>query len=291
MNSHTQILSNRIYIGNLFYAVQPQEIEQVLHAAGFTRINVDISIDPFDGRNPSYCFVDFATAADASRALVELQGASIRDRPLKVKPATARGSNMSVPRLRSWNQHGDSRQRSFPHNERVRSAKESPAAAMNWRQNNRAQQTVCGTQEPDPYVYDRWSRSRESQRNWHDTVARVRVSGLPRLEPQSFAQEQIKDIFRGFTVYAISKLISPNRPGTVRGPRGYNQYTCYVDLVDEREADRAVRDIGGATVDVAGGRGFLSVHKAKGWSNRVEKEQPFPCAVEEELLGHELEHD
>ena len=49
---------------------------------------VDISIDPFTGRNPSYCFVDFDNQAEADRARETLRGKQLRGRPIKVNVNT-----------------------------------------------------------------------------------------------------------------------------------------------------------------------------------------------------------
>ena len=53
--------------------------------------NIDISINPFNGRNPSYCFADFPTQAAASHALQVLPGKLIRNRliPLHIYLLTA----------------------------------------------------------------------------------------------------------------------------------------------------------------------------------------------------------
>ncbi|RDW83532.1 uncharacterized protein DSM5745_03858 [Aspergillus mulundensis] len=47
---------------------------------------IDISVDPFTGRNPSYCFVEFDTKDKADHAMDELNGRDFQGRPLKVKP-------------------------------------------------------------------------------------------------------------------------------------------------------------------------------------------------------------
>lgn len=48
-----------------------------------------MSIDPFTSRNPSYCFVDFVNASEAQRAMQELDGKILLDRPVKTRQATA----------------------------------------------------------------------------------------------------------------------------------------------------------------------------------------------------------
>jgi len=46
--------------------------------------HIDMAVDPFTGRNLPYCFVDFITAVDASRALEELKSRMFFGRLLKV---------------------------------------------------------------------------------------------------------------------------------------------------------------------------------------------------------------
>jgi RNA recognition motif-containing protein len=56
---------------------------------------IDISIDPFTGRNPSYCFVEFDEKARADQAMQELNGLMFMGRPLKIKPCVAKTSRQN----------------------------------------------------------------------------------------------------------------------------------------------------------------------------------------------------
>jgi RNA recognition motif-containing protein len=47
---------------------------------------IDMSIDPFTGRNPSFCFVELDSKTEADRAIVELEGKPVLTRPVKIKP-------------------------------------------------------------------------------------------------------------------------------------------------------------------------------------------------------------
>lgn len=51
---------------------------------------IDIAIDPFTGRNPSYCFVDLQNKEHAERAMTELDGRDMLGRPVKIKPGVAK---------------------------------------------------------------------------------------------------------------------------------------------------------------------------------------------------------
>jgi RNA recognition motif-containing protein len=94
----------RIYVGNLPYRAKEEDVMAFFHERPRpvclprstllweNRTNVeistaiDISIDPFNGRNPSYCFVEFDEKAQADRAMQELNGRIFMGRPLKIKP-------------------------------------------------------------------------------------------------------------------------------------------------------------------------------------------------------------
>ena len=54
------------------------------------RAHVNMSIDPYSGRNPSYCFVELATKEQADRAMSELNGTDMLGRPVKLGPGVAK---------------------------------------------------------------------------------------------------------------------------------------------------------------------------------------------------------
>jgi RNA recognition motif-containing protein len=77
----------------LLYTAQRADIETLFAEHGFTVAGVSISVDPFTGRNPSYCFVDLDSPEEAQRAIAELNGVDVRGRALRVSPGVAkRGS-------------------------------------------------------------------------------------------------------------------------------------------------------------------------------------------------------
>ena len=80
----------RLYVGNLPYSAQGPDVEQLFTENGFTVVKVTISVDPFSGRNPSYCFVDLESADDASRAMEQLNGSELQGRPIKVNLGIAK---------------------------------------------------------------------------------------------------------------------------------------------------------------------------------------------------------
>ncbi|KAL3490241.1 hypothetical protein BJX62DRAFT_142466 [Aspergillus germanicus] len=85
----------RIYVGNMPYHAKEQSIKEFFHQEGYILSAIDISIDPFTGRNPSYCFVEFDEKARADQAMQELNGLMFMGRPLKIKPCVAKTSRQN----------------------------------------------------------------------------------------------------------------------------------------------------------------------------------------------------
>ncbi|KAM0701085.1 hypothetical protein Q7P35_011446 [Cladosporium inversicolor] len=89
-------MAKPLYIGGLLYQVQPEETLDMFEQKGIAILNLDISIDPFSGRNPSYCFVDLDEDEDADAVISQLQGYRVRGRPIKINYDT--GKRASRPR-------------------------------------------------------------------------------------------------------------------------------------------------------------------------------------------------
>lgn len=137
-----------------------------------------MSIDPFTGRNPSYCFVDFPGHGDAALAMQTLQGTSIRGRPLKINPKTEKRGK---PRMPTRGYEGG------------------------WRARDQSAQN----QDPLPRVYDRWNRTDASD-HWTaptDEGRRLYVGGLPKKYPQDDLDADMRDLFKDWSILAVSKLI------------------------------------------------------------------------------------
>ncbi|KAF1911297.1 hypothetical protein BDU57DRAFT_524337 [Ampelomyces quisqualis] len=192
----------RIYVGNMPYTAQRQDVERILESEGFEVGNIDISIDPFTFRNPSYCFVDMLTPEDAERAMRVLPGKSLRGRPLKVKPCVQKRSTESrshSDRLESTRWRSQSRE--IPVARRDHSSHKNTATDL-----------------PIPLQENR----------------RLYVGGLPRPVDNHASDLEIRDIFRGFDVESVSKVQWPRREGT----RG-NAWYAFVDVSTAEEARRA----------------------------------------------------
>jgi hypothetical protein len=76
----------RLYVGNLLYSAKGEDVEQFFADNGFKVAQINMSTDPFTGRNPSYCFVDLESAEEAARAMAELSGQEVLGRPVKLNP-------------------------------------------------------------------------------------------------------------------------------------------------------------------------------------------------------------
>lgn len=82
-------VSERVFVGNLNYATSAEELESFLAAAG-TVLDVRIPTDRESGRPRGFAFVRFSDAAEARRAIEELNGLELAGRRLVIKEAEER---------------------------------------------------------------------------------------------------------------------------------------------------------------------------------------------------------
>ncbi|EER42969.1 ribonucleoprotein [Histoplasma capsulatum H143] len=227
MNSFSE--GRRLYVGNMPYMAKKKDVE-ALFTKGETVYNVervDISIDPFTGRNPSYCFVELESKAQADLAMAELNGKDMLGRPVTIKPG--------IPK-------------SF----------KEPLFGR------RDQTKMTPEKQPPRFAFERWERS-DAASHWYDYSAQGRrlfVGGLPRMPDQPTADYEIRKLFYGFNVEAISKVISPHP--SKRSQPG-NHYYLFVDLASSNEAERAIDALSGVSA-VWGSR--VHIHKARGNSHK-----------------------
>lgn len=74
----------RIYVGNLPYMVKEDDVSKLFLDDGYDVKRIVISIDPFTGRNPSYCFIELQTKEQLLSFVYS--GKDFFRRPLKVNP-------------------------------------------------------------------------------------------------------------------------------------------------------------------------------------------------------------
>ncbi|KAJ9627243.1 hypothetical protein H2203_003705 [Taxawa tesnikishii (nom. ined.)] len=246
-------MSKRIYVGNLPYQAQPADLEQYLTDAGFTIVRLDMNLDPETGRNPSYCFVELPSEDEAARAINELQGASFMGRPLRVNVHTPKRnggqgvqSSPQTPRTyRGWGPRS------------ADSPQDSPASARNGDHRS-------------PLGSNRWQRNDASApRNQPENVEPVKrlyVGGLPSIDDQEVLNETMRDLFNGYEITSVSKLIAPH--ASAAEMPGSHHY-CFVDFPSVEDAQRATA-LDGATNEWGS---TYRVNLAKNKPRRTDREQ------------------
>lgn len=122
---------------------------------------IDIAIDPFTGRNPSYCFVDLESKESADRAMVELDGRDMLGRPIKIKPGVAKNSSERIQQ----------RMEGLPQRDKIFTGERS-------RRN-------------DTPSFGKMTS---------DSSRRLYVGGLPKVADQDSINSSMAQFFRGYTV-------------------------------------------------------------------------------------------
>lgn len=164
-----------------------------------------MSIDPFTGRNPSYCFVELHDKEDAAKTLQTMSGQDLQGRPVRIRLATAK--------------------REAAHSSPNRNA-------------HRTQSHNTLERSPDPYAFDRWSQYNTAE-IWTAPVnegRRLYVGGLPRLPSQAALNLKMRELFKDYNIQAVSKLVSPH-PSTNSEPGDH--YYCFIDLATVGDAEQA----------------------------------------------------
>ncbi|KAL6851159.1 hypothetical protein ACO1O0_008287 [Amphichorda felina] len=210
----------RIYLGNIFYNVRPEEIREASQSSGFPDIeNIHISVDPVTGRNPGYCFVEFATREMANAAIEGMSGVHIKGRPLKTGPSQNKRPTRSDERRRGGGGGGY-----------------TPTFARwgDWKpEGNGVRLDGQGPVGAEEHLIDVVQ---------HQQRSRVFVGGLGRMINQEHNDQELREIFKDFKVVAVGKRITPH-PSTQTLP-GKHHY-AFVDLGTEEEALAAVKALNG----------------------------------------------
>jgi hypothetical protein len=136
------------------------------------RERIDMSVDPFTGRNPSYCFVELKTKEQAEAAMQELDGREVLGRPVKIKPG--------VPKARGSQAYGKG-------------------------------VTARPDKDPPRYAFDRWKRADAAEISAELSTGyaegrRLFVGGLPRASNQLLVNQKIMELFEGYTLLVWSLL-------------------------------------------------------------------------------------
>ncbi|KAI0869292.1 hypothetical protein GGS24DRAFT_166833 [Hypoxylon argillaceum] len=214
----------RIYIGNLRYQAKPEDIEALLRANDLGHFtNIHISIDPFTGRNPSYCFVEFPDADSAKKAMEILEGKELLGREVKCRPCQPKGSG-------SGGKPSD-----------------APSRWGHWSGEKE------GDDQSKPKSFDRYRQD--------FTGKRLYVGGLPRMHDQATNFAEMTELFKDYTLEAISKRVSAHE--STRELAGNHDY-CFVDFSTPEQAKEAMESLNGVSFKGEP----LKVSAAKGRSNK-----------------------
>ncbi|KAF8455985.1 hypothetical protein BGX38DRAFT_119857 [Terfezia claveryi] len=241
--------STRLYVGNLLYSVQPHTLTHFFSSAGYVNIDISMAIDPFTGRNPSFCFVDFENEEEAGRALAEMNGREIGGRPVKI--------GKGVPERPKRRRDGDGDGGGVGDAE---SAGGKQYRVRNWNGGTQGKDGVLWREDESTPIFDRWTRTSDAPSHWFGQASlgkRLYVGGLPRIDNFTALEAEITKLFSGFKLEAISRLISPD-PKRKSTPG--NHYFVFVDMESTKEADRAVERLLGAPTWWGG---KLKVHRAR----------------------------
>lgn len=278
----------RLYVGNLLYTVQREDIETFFGSNGFPISGMSMSIDPFTGRNPSYAFVDFETPDEANNAMETLNGTELLGRPVKINAGVAKSGqgNGFQSRVKNYDrgwgkkqEHGQGEQsvylyhyghyghfyaleRRFPF---------ELLSALFYRRTDQLlgvpTLTKFGTVENHSPTFDRWTRN-DAPSHFASTLqngCRLFVGDLPRIEPQAAVDAEMQQLFSGFELTAVSKIINPLRNDPERATEQGNHHFCFVDLTTSEEADQAMAEV---NKKPGSWGGAVRVAKAKDKPNR-----------------------
>jgi RNA recognition motif-containing protein len=84
----------KIYVGNLAFEVDEEELRQEFTAFGEVE-SVNIITDKYTGRPRGFGFVEMAKVAEGQAAIAGLNGKMLKDRTLSVNEARPRSDNRS----------------------------------------------------------------------------------------------------------------------------------------------------------------------------------------------------
>lgn len=150
-----------------------------------------------------------------------LQGQMVRGRPVRINPKTEKRAPSARPPTKVYDR--------------------------GWR----PQEVPTTNASREDFAFDRWNRD-DAESHRTDSPGeqrRVYVGGLPRIPNQDAVNAEIRHLFRGRNVLAVSKLVSPHHskhdlPGS--------HYYCFVDLPSPQEAQGAAQALNGTATPYGG---------------------------------------
>ncbi|QSZ34166.1 hypothetical protein DSL72_005754 [Monilinia vaccinii-corymbosi] len=214
----------RVYLGNLFYEATPDKIDEFLASNGVGSVtNVHISIDPFTGRCPGYCFIEFEEKKNADEAMEVLEGVLMFGRPVKCRPCRPKGNV----------RRGGPGQRDRGENSNLGYNRWG-----NWEKSAASDaQTGRLSELSGPNAALRHYQASNSQKEGRQLY----VGGLPRMLDQAENELEIRSIFKDFEIDGVSKRVSPRDRNDNNNRRNF----CFVDFATREEAEAARKAIDG----------------------------------------------
>jgi cold-inducible RNA-binding protein len=90
-------MTARLFVGNLNFCLSDETLKGAFAEVGSV-MRAEVVRDRFNGRSRGFGFVEMATAAEAERAVRELNGMELTGRPMRVEPASSRRGERCVSR-------------------------------------------------------------------------------------------------------------------------------------------------------------------------------------------------
>lgn len=85
-------MGTRLFVGNLAYETSDADLTELFSRAG-TCVSAAVLMDRATGRSRGFGFVEMSSAAEAGRAIAELNGAELQGRAINVSEARERSEN------------------------------------------------------------------------------------------------------------------------------------------------------------------------------------------------------
>lgn len=187
----------RVYLGNLSYDAKPPDVEEFLAANQFgAPEKIHISVDPISGRNPGYCFVEFADRATAEQAIATLDGQDFWGREAKCRPCLPKADGgRSQQQQRQPREGGGYRQQ--------REGGGGGGGFSRWGDWGRERGAGGDQDAAGPDGGRPRGGPNDSLRYFESGAGegkQLYVGGLPRMVDQATNEEEMREIFQGFEV-------------------------------------------------------------------------------------------